>query len=112
MSNSVDPDETDHEPSHLDLRCLQKPIIIACGSERVNPWPSKMCPVNILIRQRKIKQLLLIRRKLIIVTVTLSESLCQRYFVTVLYRLKKERCLTSLYFSPGIRNANLSKMLC
>ena len=24
------------EPSHLDLCCLQKPIIIACGSERVN----------------------------------------------------------------------------
>ena len=23
------------EPSHLDLCCLQKPIIIACGSERV-----------------------------------------------------------------------------
>ena len=42
MSNSVDPDETAHyEPSHLDLCCLlQKPIIIACGSERVrvNPW--------------------------------------------------------------------------
>ena len=37
MSNSVDPDETAHyEPSNLDLRCLQKPIIIACGSERVN----------------------------------------------------------------------------
>ena len=36
MSNSVDPDEMAHyEPSHLDLRCLQKPIIIACGSERV-----------------------------------------------------------------------------
>ena len=36
MSNSVDRDETaHHEPSHLDLRCLQKPIIIACGSERV-----------------------------------------------------------------------------
>ena len=36
MSNSVDPDETAHyEPSHLDLCCLQKPIIIACGSERV-----------------------------------------------------------------------------
>ena len=34
--NSVDPDETAHyEPSHLDLRCLQKPIIIAYGSERV-----------------------------------------------------------------------------
>ena len=29
MSNSVDPDET----AHLDLRCLQKPIIIAYGSE-------------------------------------------------------------------------------
>ena len=24
------------EPSHLDLCCLQKAIIIACGSERVN----------------------------------------------------------------------------
>ena len=36
MSNSVDPDETAHyEPSHLDLRCLQKTIIIAYGSERV-----------------------------------------------------------------------------
>ena len=34
MSNSVDPDETAHyEPSHLELRCLQKPTIIACGSE-------------------------------------------------------------------------------
>ena len=31
MSNSVDPNETAHEPSHLDLRCLQKPIIIVCG---------------------------------------------------------------------------------
>ena len=37
MTNSVDPDETAHyEPSHLDLSCLQKPIIIACGSEIVN----------------------------------------------------------------------------
>ena len=35
MSNSVDPDETAHEPSHLDLRCFQKPIIIAYGNERV-----------------------------------------------------------------------------
>ena len=36
MPNSVDPDETAYyEPSHLDLRCLQKSIIIACGSERV-----------------------------------------------------------------------------
>ena len=31
MSNSVDPDET----SQLDLCCLQKPIIIARGSERI-----------------------------------------------------------------------------
>ena len=37
MSNSKDPDETAHyEPSHLDLCCLQKPIIKAYGSERVN----------------------------------------------------------------------------
>ena len=40
MSDSVDPDETAHtahyDPSHLDLRCLQKPIVIAYGSERVN----------------------------------------------------------------------------
>ena len=36
MSNSIGPDETAYyEPSHLDLCCLQKPIIIACGSERV-----------------------------------------------------------------------------
>ena len=36
MSNSIDPDETAHyEPSHLDLRCLQTPIIIAYGSKRV-----------------------------------------------------------------------------
>ena len=26
------------EPSHLDLCCLQKPIIIACGSERVKTF--------------------------------------------------------------------------
>ena len=36
MSNSVVPYETvPYEPSHLDLCCLQKPIIIACGTERV-----------------------------------------------------------------------------
>ena len=39
MSNSVDPDETAH--SHLDLCCLQKPIFIACGSERVKLAKSK-----------------------------------------------------------------------
>ena len=36
MLNRVDPDETAHyEPSHLDLRSLQKPIVIAYCSERV-----------------------------------------------------------------------------
>ena len=30
MSNSVDPDKTAHdEPSYQDLRCLQKPTIMA-----------------------------------------------------------------------------------
>ena len=33
MLISIDPD--DYEPSQLDLRCLQKPIIIAHASERV-----------------------------------------------------------------------------
>ena len=37
MSNSVDPEETAYyEPSQLDLCCLQKPVIIARGSERVD----------------------------------------------------------------------------
>ena len=36
MSNSIDPDETAHyEPSHLDLYCLQKSVVIAFGGERV-----------------------------------------------------------------------------
>ena len=36
MSSSVDLDEAAHyEPSHLDLGCLQKPITIAYGCERV-----------------------------------------------------------------------------
>ena len=39
MSNSVDSDETAYyEPSHLDLCCFQKPIIITCGSERIKDW--------------------------------------------------------------------------
>ena len=46
MSNSVDTDETAYyEPSHLDLRCLQNPIIIACGCERVNVLLRLMGPV-------------------------------------------------------------------
>ena len=37
MSNSIYPDETAHyEPSHLDLCCLQKTVITACGSEKLN----------------------------------------------------------------------------
>ena len=37
MSNSMDPDETVHyEPSHLDLCCLLKHIIISYGSKGVN----------------------------------------------------------------------------
>ena len=36
MSNSIDPDEMAHyEPSHLGRRCLQKPVVIAYGSEKV-----------------------------------------------------------------------------
>ena len=39
MSNSIEPAETAHyEHSHLDLSCLQKPSIIACGSERVKRY--------------------------------------------------------------------------
>ena len=34
MSNNVDLDEMVHN-SHLDLGCLQKPIVITYGSERV-----------------------------------------------------------------------------
>ena len=34
MSSSVDPDETAHdEPSHLDLRCLQKPILLPVAAK-------------------------------------------------------------------------------
>ena len=57
MSNSVDPYETAHyEPSHLDLRCLEKPTIrpIAYDSERVKcyspflwPFISASCAKNI-----------------------------------------------------------------
>ena len=39
MSNSVDPDET----AHLDLCCLQKSIIIACGSESCGSPQAKIC---------------------------------------------------------------------
>ena len=37
MSNSIDPDE-------MDLCCLKKPIIIACGSERVKSISPKQSP--------------------------------------------------------------------
>ena len=51
ISNSVHPDETAHyEPSHLDLRCLQNPIIIAKGRERVKVADSNsfLSPMEIL----------------------------------------------------------------
>ena len=42
ISNSKDPGETAHdEPSHLDLCSLEKPIIIACGSEIVKFFMSR-----------------------------------------------------------------------
>ena len=42
MSNSIDPDGKAHfKSSRLDLHCLQKPAIIAYGSERVKV-PSKI----------------------------------------------------------------------
>ena len=48
MSNSVDPDETAHyELSHLDLCCLQNPIIIACGSEELTYLVTKVRAANI-----------------------------------------------------------------
>ena len=53
MSNSVDSDETAHnEPSHLDLCCLQKPIIITCGSERVNSYKSD----HVYLKKKKKKK--------------------------------------------------------
>ena len=39
MTNNVEPYETAHyEPSHLDLRCLQKSIVIIYGSERFSSY--------------------------------------------------------------------------
>ena len=34
MANSVDPDEMAHEPSHQDLHCLQK-FVLVCRAEMV-----------------------------------------------------------------------------
>ena len=56
MANSIDPDEMAHyEASHLDLCCLQKPIIIAYGSKRVKTKRGHvvsiaMCSIYSLIR--------------------------------------------------------------
>ena len=37
MSNSIDPDETAHdEPSHLDLCCLQNPILSPTAVKELN----------------------------------------------------------------------------
>ena len=53
LLNSVGPDETAHyEPSHLDLRCLQKPIIIACGSKKLmRHWYPSLQRETISIRK-------------------------------------------------------------
>ena len=37
------------EPSHLDLCCLQKPTIIACGSERFKLYVITMFAVAFLV---------------------------------------------------------------
>ena len=38
MSNSIDPDEAAHyEPSHLDLCCLQKPILSPMAVKKLKP---------------------------------------------------------------------------
>ena len=50
MSNSVDPDE----PSHLALRCLQTPIIIAYGSERVKETLPRLGIVNLFVPTRRV----------------------------------------------------------
>ena len=47
MSNSVDQMRRLNEPSHLDLCCLQKPIIIDCGSERVKKFKFKMVFISL-----------------------------------------------------------------
>ena len=53
MSNSLDPDETARfEPSHLDLRYLQKPIIIAHGSERTNIYTIYVFSVFFLLKKK------------------------------------------------------------
>ena len=56
MSDSVDPHETAHyEPSHLDLHCLQKPIVIACGSERVNAM-STLLAISVVFQRKGEKE--------------------------------------------------------
>ena len=44
MSNSVDADKTAHcKPCHLDIDHLQKPLLIACGTERVKGSKKTTC---------------------------------------------------------------------
>ena len=37
MANSIDPDETArYEPSHLDLHCLHRVLVLVCQAEKNN----------------------------------------------------------------------------
>ena len=56
MSNSIDPDEmAHHEPSHLDLCCLQKHIITACAVKELNnATPSLLIILILNFEQLKI----------------------------------------------------------
>ena len=65
MSNSVDPDEMAHWAVSSGSMLLQKPIIIACGSERVNCilWDSSW-KFETLIRLGQSRADLVIRRSL------------------------------------------------
>ena len=117
MSNSIDPDEMAHnEPSHLDLCCLQKTIIIAYGSERVNKtsecasigsiWSltivimccSRQCIVtgadNIVDRSTKSRQEVIVLRPIMpfhqntLMTATHQIGACRKQYTVCLFVLR------------------------
>ena len=67
------------EPSHLDLCCLQKTIIIACGSERVK------CPIDDDFRMSKKKKL----------SYLLSDGLGPAFTKTLVYDVRNSNNLFS-----------------